>query len=313
MEDEHLKPSRKGLLYRFDGLIKKIIPNFNVRAILYLSIAFGVAIYIQIWRISSAPTHPSITQSQVEKETVVADQSYWDSAAYQDKIKHQTVDSFTTELGRWLSGTDQEFAKRTFQDILFINAGLSADTGGDLAQVVPENFNYLENIGRARYQYAKDRGFLSDTPTLVKIGTLVCNLDKKTEQVTGIELYDWRYASMQKLATFMKTKPDWKVQVGNRILDVSDSRVEDKDLLKLKTAETQPTGLFSFLIFHDPKTNRIVLADSAMLENSGVDAALTLSRIDTHFDKQPKLYFMHGYAGCNDMNLSPHIDYGQSD
>ena len=313
MEDEHLKPSRKGPLYWFDGLIKKIIPNFNVRAILYLSIAFGVAIYIQIWRISSPPTpHPSSPPVK-KQETVVADQAYWNSVEYQNKIKHQTVGSFTIELGRWLSGTDQEFTKRTFQDILFINAGLSADTGGDLTQVVPENFNYLENIGRARYQYAKDKGFLSDTPILVKIGTLVCNLDEKTEQVTGIELYDWRYASMPKLVSFMKTKPDWKVQVGNRILDVSEQRIEDKDLLKLKTPETQPTGLFSFLIFHDPKTNRIVLSDSAMLENSGVDAALTLSRIDTHFDKQPKLYFMQGYTGCNDMNLSPHIDYGQSD
>jgi hypothetical protein len=147
----------------------------------------------------------------------------------------------------------------------------------------------------------------------VKIGTLVCDLDERTERVTGIDLYDWRYASMPKLSAFMATKPDWKIQVGERILDVSETRLEDKDLLKLRTSENQPTGLFSFLVFHDPQTKRVVLSDAAMLEKNGIDANLTLSRIDNHWDKQPKLYFTSGYGGCQNISLSPQMHYGHSD
>lgn len=210
-EDKLLKPpepKKRGPLYWFDGLVKRFIPNFNVRAILYFSVIFGIALFIQIWRISSPAPVSTKPVTETNKETVVADENYWDSAGYKNKIKTQTVESFTQELAHWLNGQDQELAKRKFEDLLFINAGLTSDTGGDLAQVVPEAFNYLENIGRARYQYAKEKGFLSDNPTLIKLGTLVCNVDAKTEQVTGIEIYDWRYASMPKLVSFMAAKPD---------------------------------------------------------------------------------------------------------
>ncbi len=186
-------------------------------------------------------------------------------------------------------------------------------TGGDLTVIVPENFNYLENHARARYQYAKLHGFTSETPTLVKLGNMVCDIDSKTEQVTDIELYDWRYASMPKLAEFMKTKPDWKMQVEDRILDVSDPRIEDKNVLKLKTEQNQPAGLFSFLIFHNTKTNKIVLADSTILQKNGVDDKLTLNRIGTKWDKQPKLYFSVGSEGCKQINNDPNLDYGELD
>lgn len=307
------KPAKRSPLYWFDDLLKKFIPNFNVRAILYFSVIFALAMFVQFWRISSPPSISQKPATQEKAETVVADQAYWDSAEYKNKIKTQTVDSFTQELAHWLNGQDQEFIKRRFEDVLFVNSGLTTDTGGDLAQVVPENFNYLENIGRARYQYAKDKGFLSDTASLVKLGTLVCNVDAKMEQVTGIEIYDWRYASMPKLASFMAANPDWKMRIGDRILDVSDPRLIDKDLLKSRPPETQPVGLFSFLIFRDPTTNRIVLADSTILENNGVDAKLTLSRIDTHWDKEPKLYFTAGYEGCKQIHTSPQIPYGHTD
>lgn len=308
-------PSRKrGPLHWIDGLLQKFIPNFNIRAILYFSVLFALVLFIQIWRFSSAPPPTPKPHVIVEKkETVIADDGYWNSSEYQTKIKNQTVASFTAELEHWLSGQDQEFNKRKFEDILYINAGLTSDTGGDLTQVVPESFNELENFGRARYRYAKDKGFLSDAPTLVPLGKLVCNVDDKTEQVTGIELYDWRYTSMSKLAAFMKTKPDWKVRVGDKILDVSDSRLIDKDLLRLRNVNNQPAGLFSFLIFHDPTTNRIVLADSVILESNGVDTKLTLSRIDQHWDKEPKLYFASGYAGCKQIHASPEIPYGHTD
>ncbi len=301
---------KRGPFYWFDGLVKKLIPNFNLRAILYFSLIFGIALFVQIWRISSPATHPPV---QENKETVVADDAYWESSAYKDRIANQTLESFTGELRRWLNRQDQEFTKRKFEDMFFINQGISEEAGLELEQIVPESFNYLENISRARYQYAKDRGFLSDTPALVKIGTLVCDLNERTEQMTGIELYDWRYASMPKLAAFMATKPDWKINVRERILDVSETRLIDKDLLKLRTPDNQPAGLFSFLIFRDPRTNQIVLSDTALLEKNGVDANLTLSRIDTHWDKEPKLYFASGYDGCQNISLSPQVHYGHTD
>lgn len=227
--------------------MKKFIPNFNLRAILYFSVIFVFAVFIQIWRfsVSPMPEKPAVQNTQ---ETVIADDAYWDSDEYIDKIKNQTVDSFTDELARWLNGQDQEFMKRKFEDILYINAGLTADTGGELAEVVPGNFNELENIGRARYRYAKDKGFLSDKPVIVSLGSIVCNVGEKTEQMTGVKLYDFRYASMPKLVNFLKTKPDWKVRIGDRILDVSDPRLEDKDLLRSRTTETQP-----LLIINDSK------------------------------------------------------------
>ncbi len=305
------QPNKSNWFYRFDSLIKTFIPNFNVRAILYISLLFAVVIYLQVWRISS-PTQTN-KRNETKQETVIADEAYWQSKEYKDKIQNQTVESFTGELENWINNKDQEFVRRKFEDILFINNGLSPLTGGDLTIVVPENFNYLENHARARYVYAKEKGFLNDKATLVKIGSLVCELDNKTEKATGIELYDWRYASMGKLAEFMKTKPDWKAQIGDKILDVSDPMIEDKDLLRYKTAQNQPAGLFSFLIFREPKTNRIVLADTTILENNGVDAALTLSRLSTHLDKQPKIYFKYGYEGCKQINEVPQIDYGHSD
>lgn len=313
MEDTGIKPPKRGPVYWFDGLVKKFIPNFNIRAILYFSLIFGVALSIQIWRISSSPTAQPIVKEQASKETVIADESYWDSTEYKDRIKNQTLDSFTTELEQWLKGENQELTRRKFEDILFVNAGYTSDLGNDLSSLVPETFNYLETISNARYQYAKEKGLLGDKAVLIKIGALVCNVNDKTEQITGIDLYDWRYASMPKLATFVNTKPDWKIQIKNRILDVSDPRIIDKDLLKSRTSENQPTGLLSFLIFHDPAKNRIVLSDATMLEDNGIDANLTLSRIDTKWDKQPKLYFMSGYDGCKKLTLSPEIEYGHTD
>lgn len=304
------KSGVQGPLYWLDGLVKKFIPNFNIRAILYFSLFFAIVIYIQIWRISS---HPDKKTTDGKQETIIADEAYWDSKEYQERIKNQTVESFTQEFEHWLNKQDQEFSRRKFEDMIFINAGLTPLTGGDLAEIVPQSFNYLENYARARYQYAKEKGFLNDKPVLVKLGTLVCNIDEKTEQVTAIELYDWRYASMPKLAAFMKTNPDWKVRVGDKILDISDPRLEDKDILKLRNAQTQPVGLFSFLIFRNPQTNHIVLADSTILENNGVDTKLTLSRIDSHWDKQPKLYFSVGYEGCKQITNNPNIDYGHAD
>jgi len=302
---------KKNLLHRFDRFLQRFIPNFNVRAILYLSMMFAVTMYIQFWRIASPLPVPKPTQEK--KETVIADQAYWDSQEYKQKIHDQTVDSFTQELESWLNRKDQEFSKRKFEDMLFINGGLTPMTGGDLTAVVPESFNYLENNARARYQYARDKGFLSEVPVLVKLGTLVCDIDAKTEQVTDVELYDWRFASMPKLAAFMNTKPDWKVQVGNRILDVSDPRIENKDILKARTTQSQPVGLFSFLILRNIKDNRIVVADSTILDSNGIDATLTLTRLSSHWDKQPKLYFQHGDEGCKQLGSVPSIDYGHSD
>lgn len=310
-EEKPDKPIRNGPLYWFDNLIKKFIPNFNYRAIIYFSVLFAVAVYIEMWRISS-PATPK--PPETKKETVIADQSYWDSVAYKDKIKNQTADSFVSELSNWLNDKDKELVKRTFEDVVFINGGLTPDTGGDLTAVVPESFAYLENHGKERYQYARDKGFLADKPTLIKLGAIVCNIDDNTEQMTGIELYDWRYASMTKLASFMATNPDWKVPVGDKILDISDPRIESKDLLKYRNTQTQPAGLFSFLIFRDPKTNRITLADSNILDMNGVDAKLTLARITNHWNKQPKLYFVAGFEGCKHLTtpLAP-IPYGQFD
>ena len=313
-EEKPGKPIRKGPLYWFDNLIKKFIPSFNYRAVIYFSVLFAIAIYVEIWRIAT-PAPPKPLPPETKKETVIADQSYWDSQTYHDKIRNQTVDSFVSELANWLNSKDKELVKRQFEDMVFINGGLTPDTGGDLTEVVPESFAYLENIGRARYQYAKDKGFLADAPILVKLGTIICNIDPSTEQVTNVELYDWRYASMPKLAAFLATSPDWKVTVGDKILDVSDPRIENKGLLKYRNTQTQPAGLFSFLIFHNTKTNGITLADSNILDLSGVDAKLTLARITSHWSKQPKLYFKYGFEGCKSLNASTtiQIPYGQSD
>ena len=311
-QPDEQKQAKNNLFYRFDGFIKKFIPNFNIRAILYISFIFAIAVYLQIWRIppKGPKNNPAVT---TKKETVIADDNYWQSKEYQQKMHDQTVSSFTNELSNWFNGIDQEFSRRKFEDIFYINSALTPETGGDLATMVPENFNYLENNAKARYQYAKANGFLNDQPTLVPLGTLVCDLDDKTQKATGIELYDWRYASMTKLAAFMKTKPDWKMQVGDKIFDVSDPSIEDKDVLQHFNTQTQPTGLFSFLIFHYPQTNRIFLADSTILENNGVDAKLTLSRISTNWNKSPTIYFKYGYTGCSQINSVPQINYGQSD
>jgi len=305
-EDDQMNGSKKrNFLKWLDDLFAYIIPNFNIRAILYLSAIFAVAASLQVWRISSQPEQKPIVE---KKETVIADKNYWDGNEYKEKLKNQTVGSFTKELQNWLEGKDQEFSKRKFEDMLYVNTGLDPS---DLAILIPENFNYLENIARARYKYAKEKGFLADTSVLVKFGTLSCNIDEKTEQLTGTELYDWRYASMSKLTAFMQTKPDWKMQIGDRIFDVSDPRILNAALLKSRTPQTQPAGLFSFLVFRDPKTNRITAADSAILEKNGVDAKLTLDSISK--GKQPKIHFKAGYNGCTKLNTIPNVPYGDID
>ena len=296
-EEKQQEPqvNRKNLLYRFDSLIKKFIPNFNVRAIVYFSLIFVVAIYLQIWRIGSHTPPPGGTQ-----ETVIADSKYWDSKEYKEKIQKQTVESFTSEFERWLNEKDQEFSKRKFEDMVFINSGLTKltnDAQQTLETIVPESFNYLENHARARYQYAKNNGFLASKPTLEKFGNIVCDLDDKTENATNIELYKWQYADVDKFYKFSNTKPDWKTKVGDRIYDVSD-----------------PDSQFSFLVFHYPKTNKIVVADSAILESNGIDSKNTLARIDGHSDPSPKLNFKYGYEGCKKINnTTPELDYGQLD
>jgi hypothetical protein len=102
--------------------------------------------------------------------------------------------------------------------------------------------------------------------------------------------------------------------VGDKILDISDPQIESADILKYRNANTQPAGLYSFLIFHNTKTNTMSVADSGILSLNGVDAKLTLARISAKWDKQPKMYFLYGFEGCKQLNAStpPIIPYGQS-
>lgn len=300
-------PRKHGPLSFLDTATKKLIPNPNVRAIVCLSVLFALALFIQIWRISS-DHKPAIKTG----ETVIADQSYWDSKEYQDRIKNQTVDSFANELKAWLSGTSQEFSRRKFEDMMYINVNVPSLYGEDVETLIPQNFNYLETVGRARYQYAKEKGFLSENPALIKLGMIICDSGEKTERITGIELYDWRYTSMPKLAAFMNTKPDWKMRVGDTIVDVDDPKLEESILLRNRTPENQPAGLFSFLIFHDLGTNKVFLADSFILDENGVEAMVTLGNIGQNLKKQPKLYFKAGYDGCRNLGETPEIPYGQS-
>jgi hypothetical protein len=306
MSDEQ-KPNKINLPHKIDNVIKTFIPNFNVRAILYITVIFAVALFLEIWRVSS-PTPGNKTNSG-KQETVLADQKYWDSQAYKDKIKNQTLQSFTAEFQSWLNGQSQEFVTRNFEDMIYINAGLTPSTGGDLATVVPENFNYLENGGKARYLYAKTKNFLIDQPVIQHLGNVSCDIDDHTEQATDIELYDWEYASMPKLTAFMKTFPDWKMQVGDKIYDVKDPL-----LSTIYNPIRQSVGLFSFLIFHFPKTNRYVVANAEILDNNGVDGYKTLLGIEANQGKKlSKLEFKYGFTGCQQINsAAPQINYGQS-
>ncbi len=147
---------------------------------------------------------------------------------------------------------------------------------------------------------------------LLPLGSLTCEVSDGTSSNTGIELYDFRYADMQKLAKFMATKPDWKFKSGQYTYDVSEPNIEDKELINLLNSQTQPAGLFSFLIFHDPKTNKIFLGDNEILENNAVDSRLTLGRLSSHIDKQPKIYFKYGYEGCKQITNFSSVNYGQS-
>jgi hypothetical protein len=92
--NEEAKPKKplKGPLFWLDNLLKKFIPNFNVRAIIYLSLLFAIVVYAQIWRFDSKPEPKPVEKNQ---EIVIADQNYWDSKEYAEKIKNQTVESFT--------------------------------------------------------------------------------------------------------------------------------------------------------------------------------------------------------------------------
>lgn len=313
MNDEHDQnspPKRLHFLNKFDNFVKKFIPNFNMRAMVYFSLIFAIALYLQIWRIAVHSPHTNTNES-AKQETVIADDAFWASPEYKDRIRAQTVESFTNEFKAWLEDKDQEFSRRKFEDMLYINSSLTPATGGDLNTIIPSNFNYLENHAKARFLYAKNNGFLNDSPTLISHGSIVCDLDTKTEKASGIELFEWRYASMPKLAEFMKTNPDWKMQIGDRILDVSDPWIEDKDVLKYKSSLTQPAGLFSFFIFHDPQTNRTFLADSTILENNGIDTKQTLSHLGVVPNKLPKLYFTTGFEGCSQINSIPKNNYEQ--
>jgi hypothetical protein len=75
----------------------------------------------------------------------------------------------------------------------------------------------------------------------------------------------------------------------------------------------QKVGLFSFLIFHYPKTNKFVVANSEILDNNDIDGYKTLVGIEAHSGKLSKLEFKYGYVGCQQINsVLPQIDYGQS-
>jgi len=41
----------KSLFYRLDGLIKTFIPNFNVRAVLYMTLIFAIVLFLRIWKV----------------------------------------------------------------------------------------------------------------------------------------------------------------------------------------------------------------------------------------------------------------------
>src|SRR5450759_484280 len=97
---------KHNFIYKIDGFVKKFIPNFNLRAIIYFSLIFAIAVYFQIWSISSHP--PKVPPQVGKQETVIADDNYWASSEYKDKLQRQTVASFTSELKDWLEGSSQE-------------------------------------------------------------------------------------------------------------------------------------------------------------------------------------------------------------
>jgi hypothetical protein len=307
MNDQDPQQNNKNLLYRFDSFIKTFIPNFNVRAIVYFTLIFGTALYLEIWQFSSPPKKQ--TNTLPKQETVLADKKYWSSSTYLEKIKSQTLETFTGEFERWLNNKDQDFSTRKFEDMFFINPAPTPVTEGDLATVVPQNFNYLENTGRARYLYAKQNGFLNDKPQIVKLANAGCTVNETTQQDTGIELYEWRYASVPKLLEFMKTYPDWKMQIGSQIYNVQDQ------MMTPSTSEIkQRVGLFSFLIFHNPKTNNFVVADTEILDSNGIDGFKTMVGLETHNGKLSLLDFKYGFEGCKEIsNGQSPINYGQPD
>jgi len=51
-EQSKVKPAEqpRGLFYRFDSLVKTVIPNFNVRAFLYMTLIFAIVLFMRIWK-----------------------------------------------------------------------------------------------------------------------------------------------------------------------------------------------------------------------------------------------------------------------
>lgn len=41
----------KSLFYRFDILVKTLIPNFNMRAVLYMTLIFAIVLFLRIWKV----------------------------------------------------------------------------------------------------------------------------------------------------------------------------------------------------------------------------------------------------------------------
>ena len=145
--DEGMQPTKKrNILQWLDSIFGLLVPNFNLRAVIYLTVLFGIAMSLQEFRISSPPEQKQVVQ---KKETIIADQPYWDSNVYKDRLKNQTVESFTKELQSWLEGKSQEFAKRRFEDALYINAGLDP---ADL----PRSFQKTSTIWKIPHEHDTD-------------------------------------------------------------------------------------------------------------------------------------------------------------
>jgi hypothetical protein len=74
-------------LYKFDRVIARMIPNFNVRAILYVSLIFALALYVEIWRISPSREANNVATQKTMDEAL----QYWNNSGYESSPQEQKI------------------------------------------------------------------------------------------------------------------------------------------------------------------------------------------------------------------------------
>jgi len=239
------------------------------------------------------------------------------SQAYKDKIKTRPWPRSWTNLPAGSTTRIRNWWKRKFEDLIFINGGLTPDTAW-LTEVVPENFATSKYLAEPATSTPKTKDFWQILQRWWSSGTVCCNVwSEPTQQVTKNWSVWLAVCFHAKLGVYGNRTGPGKSRPAIGFWMWAIRGLRAKIIENTAIGQHNRPDYFPFLFSTISKPTASLWPTAIFLDMNGVDAKLTLGENHkTIGNSRPELYFKYGFAGCQiglSASTTAQIPYGQSD